>query len=124
MGRSRNAVLDDVHIAANLKRGDRYQLIQQVTSQFWDLWAQQVTPESVMRQKWHSSGRNLKLGDVVLLHEKSAFKGKYQLGIVSSIRESQDNLVRSCKVTYTIPNRKDPVDIYTGGRKVEVSRSV
>ena len=56
IGRSKNSVPNDVHIAANLKRGDRYQLVQQVTSQFWELWAQQITPESVIRQKWHSTG--------------------------------------------------------------------
>ena len=86
--------------------------------------AKEVTPESLIRQKWHETGRNLKIGDVVLLHENSALKGKYQLGIVDSIKEGKDNLVRSCAIRYTIPNPKDPVNIYSGGKHIRVTRSV
>ena len=124
MGRSTNAVPDDASLAANLKRGDRYQLIQQVMAEFWQQWTQQVTPESVIRQKWHETGRNLRPGDVVLLHEKTPIKGKYQLGIVDTVKESDDHLVRSCTISYTIPNAKDHVSVYTGGRRVTVTRSV
>ena len=81
-------------------------------------------PESVIRQKWHESGRNLQPGDVVLLHEKSAIKGKYQMGIVETVKESRDKLVRSCTVSYTVPNTKDPIGAYTGGKKITVSRSI
>ena len=83
-----------------------------------------MTPEKVIRQRWHESGRNVKLGDVVLLHDKTAIKGKYRLGIVSSIKESMDKMVRSCTVTYTVPSGKDPVGTYNGGRKVSVTRSI
>ena len=62
--------------------------------------------------------------DVVLLHEKTPIKGTYQLGIVHTVKESQDQLVRSCAVAYTIPNARDPVGEYTGGKKIYVTRSV
>ena len=124
MGRSLNSVPDDSELASHMKKSDRYQLISQVTLEFWDRWAQEVTPESVVRQRWHETGRNLQVGDLVLLHEKSELKGKYVLGIVEETRISKDGLVRSCVVGYTIPYNKDPVGRYSGGRRVSVSRSI
>jgi len=124
LGRSSNSVPDDANIAAHMKHSDRYSLIQQVTSDFWSLWAKQVTPESVIRQKWHNTGRNLTPGDIVLLHEKTPIKGKYCLGIVRGVKQGRDDLVRSCLVEYTIPNAKDTVGTYTGGRKIIVTRSI
>ena len=124
MGRSLNSVPDDSELANHMKKSDRYQLISQVTSEFWDRWSQEVTPEAVIRQRWHETGRNLQVGDVVLLHDKSELKGKYLLGIVEETRISQDGLVRSCLVGYTIPYSKDPVGRYSGGRRVRVSRSI
>ena len=124
MGRSTNSVPDDARLSSHLKHVDRYQLIQQATQEFWTKWTQQVTPEKVIRQRWHETGRNVKPGDVVLLHDKTAIKGKYKLGIVSSVKRSLDKLVRSCTVTYTIPFGRDPAGRYTEGRKISVTRSI
>ena len=77
-----------------------------------------------MRQKWHETGRDLKIGDIVLIHDHTELKGKYRMGIVESVCESQDGRMRSCSVSYTIPNGKDKVSKYSGGRRIVVSRSV
>ena len=124
LGRSKNSVPDDTELSLQLKRSDRYQLVQTITSDFWNRWVQQVTPEKIIRQKWHESGRNVKLGDVVLLHDKSPIKGKYQLGLVETVKESDDKLVRSCSVSYVLPSAKDPAKAYSGGRRIVVSRSI
>ena len=124
MGRSSNAVLDDANLSSHLKKSERYELIQTVTGEFWRMWSEQVVPESVIRQKWHETGRNFKPGDIVLLHESSHIKGKYTLGIVDSVKEGEDSLVRSCKVSYVIPNSKDKASSYTPGKRVVVSRSI
>ena len=124
LGRSLNSVPDDAELASYLKPADRYNLIQQVTRDFWSHWSSQVTPEAVIRQRWHHSGRNLQPGDIVMIHDKTNIKGRYLLGIVESIDPSKDQLVRSCKVSYTIPNVKDPIGTYSGGKKVTVSRSI
>ena len=60
----------------------------------------------------------------MFIHEKTVIKGKKLLGIVESVKESPDTLVRACNVRYTIPNPKDPVNKYTGGKNVVVSRSI
>ena len=124
LGRSLNKVPDDVNLGVHLRHSDRYELIQQVTTEFWDRWCQEVTPAQVIRQKWHQTGRNLACGDVVLIHDKSPIKGTYVLGIVESVNVGDDGLVRSCSVGYTIGSKKDPADKYTGGKRIVVSRSV
>ena len=85
---------------------------------------------SIIRVKWHETGRNLRTGDIVLLHDKSPIKGRYQLGVVESAQKSEDGLVRSCQVGYKIP--KEPSKVYYGeenwkngrGKWISVSRSV
>ena len=74
-----------------------------------------MTPLQVVRQKWHESRRNLAVNDIVLVHEKSPIKGKYVLAVVESVNESKDGLVRSCTVSYRIPNSKDAKGL--GGSK-------
>ena len=115
---------DDSKLTEHMKKSERYQIIQEITSDFWSRWVEEVVPEAVIRQKWHETGRNLCPGDVVLIHDSSSLKGKYLLGIVESIKESADSLVRSCKVSYTLPNPKDSSDAYSGGKKIVISRSI
>ena len=43
---------------------------------------------------------------------------------MEDIRLSEDTLVRSCTVGYTIPNTKDRISQYTGGRRISVTRSI
>ena len=69
-------------------------------------------------------GRNLVPGDVVLIHDKNPIKGKYQLGIVKTMRESGDKLVRFCTVAYSFPHAKDPIDRYTEKKEIIVTRSI
>ena len=107
-----------------MKNSDRYHLVQQITADFWSRWSTEVTPDAIIRKKWHETGRNLRPGDVVVIHDRSTIKGDYKLGVVDSVDSSSDRLVRSCKVSYVIPNVKDPIGTYTGGKRVTVSRSI
>ena len=59
-----------------------------------------------------------------MVHDKSEIKGKYILGRVEEVRPGDDGLVRSCQVSYTLPNAHDSVNAYSGGKKISVSRSV
>ena len=124
MGRSTKSVPDDVNLASNLSKSERYQLIAQVTRDFWSRWAAQVTPEHVIRKKWHETGRDLRIGDVVLIHDKSEIKGKYLMGLVDSVCIGKDQRVRSCTVSYMLPRSKDSAGRYSGGKRIVISRSV
>ena len=124
MGRASNSAPDDANLSAHMSKSDRYHLIQQVTAEFWSRWAKESTPEHVIRQKWHETGRDLKVNDVVLIHDQSAFKGKYPMGLVETVNVGRDGRVRSCTVSYTIPRSRDLSGQYTGGKRVLVTRSV
>ena len=64
----------------------------------------EVTPDWVVRQKWNETGCNLRVGDIVLVHNKSPVKGKYLMAIVEDVSVGKDGLVRSCKVGYGVPH--------------------
>ena len=109
LGRSLNKVPDDINLGVHLRHSDRYELIQQVTSEFWDRWCQEVTPAHVIRQKWHQTGRNLACGDVVLIHDKSPVKGTYILGIVEAVNVGDDGLVRCVALDIQSEARRIPL---------------
>ena len=54
-----------------------------------------------MRQKWHVSKRNVKVGDVVLLQDSNQVRGKWKLGrIVEAEPGLRDGFVRNVVVEY------------------------
>ena len=121
MGRSTNKVPDDSQLSSHLKKSDRFQLIKQVTSEFWKrwTWTEEATPENVIRQRWHELGRILQVVDVVLIHESSPIKGKYILGRVD-VKVSEDELVRSYVVGYRIPSSKESTQVTERSQSQEV----
>ena len=46
------------------------------------------------------------------------------MAVVDSVKFSSDGLVRSCIVSYRIPNPKDSPENYSGGKLIKVSRSI
>ena len=131
LGRSQHKLPDDANLANYLNHAERYRLVQDVTSEFWSRWCTEVTPQSVIRQKWHESQRNLHVGDVVLVHDQSPVKGKYLLAIVEEVKKSKDGFVRSCVVRYRVPDPKAVVRAmgkekkrYPMGKEVKITRSI
>ena len=67
---------------------------------------------------------NLKVGDIVLVHDKTSIKGHYIIAIDEAISAGKDNLVQSCRVGYGIPNNTKDISKYTGRRWVSINCSV
>ena len=61
-----------------------------------------MTPGLIVRQKWHETSRNLRVGDLVMLCEASPLKAKYKLGVVDEIHPSEDGCVRAVTVRYVL----------------------
>ena len=78
----------------------RAQLVQDVADHYWKRWAAEVTPIQVIQQQWHVHKRNLKVGDLVLVHDSNKLRNKYKLEIVTDVHVSQDGMVRSCTVGF------------------------
>ena len=55
-------------------KSDRYEVIQRMAGNFWKSWSEEVTPEWIIRKKWHETSHNLKVGDIVLVHDKTPIK--------------------------------------------------
>ena len=67
---------------------------------FWKRWTREVFPGLVIEPKWHVEHRNLSAGDVVLIQDSNAVRGKWRMGVVSKVIPSDDNRVRKVDVTY------------------------
>ena len=118
LGRSCNILPDDTELAMDLPMTARYRLVNHVTSMFWKSWASEVSPGLVHRPIWHKKGRNLLVGDVVMISEATKVKAKYRLGVVDETKLSKDGNVRSVTVRYVLVSDKDNI------RVVRVQRSV
>ena len=100
LGRSCNILPDDASLVSQLPVASRYRLVHHITSMFWQKWSTNVSPGLVVRQKWHKSSQNLKVGDLVMICEHSVIKSKYKLGVVDLTHPSDDGFVRSVTLRY------------------------
>ena len=107
-----------------MTKSQRFELVQSITKHFWERWSMEVTPIWLLRRKWHETGHNLKLGDILLVHDKTPLKGKYLLAIIEAVSPGKDNLVRSCKVGYGIPKETGNITKYEDRRWVTITQSV
>ena len=100
LGRSRNILPDDTVISDVLSTSARYRLLHHVTTVFWQRWSSEVSPGLVVRQKWHSTSRQIKVGDIVMVCDSSEWKAKYRLAVVDAVNVSCDGLIRSGTLRY------------------------
>ena len=98
----------DKLLESKILKAECFELVQVVTKHFWSRWAAEIMPDQMLRKKWHETGCNLKVGDILLVHDKTPIKGHYLMTIVEAVSAGKNNLVQSCKVGYGIPhNMKD-----------------
>ena len=83
-----------------------------------------MTPDWVTQQKWMEDGRNLQVGDVVLVHGPGPLKRKYFLAKVDLVKQSDDGKVRSCTIGHAVFPKKSKPDCVHGRRWIQVTRSV
>ena len=78
----------------------RFDFLQSIISAFWKRWTAEVFPSLVVKPKWHTGTRNLKKGDVVLIHDSNEVRGKWKLGLVEKSLTSEDGKVRRVRLRY------------------------
>ena len=73
---------------------------QYLANLFWKRWIKEYLPLLQPRSKWSTARRNVKVGDLVLVHvaEENCSRGNWPLGVVLEVNEGRDGLVRSAKV--------------------------
>ena len=99
----------------------RYQFINQVVSSFWKKWQRDFFPTLIIRQKWHVKRRNVRVGDIVLVQDKDAFKGVWKLAQVAKTVYGSDDMVRNVSLRYKLNKSGSK---YTGQSDSFINRSV
>ena len=102
----------------------RFEIVQSVVKEFWQNWRELYAPSLVWDQKWHTSTRNLEVGDVVVVSENNSLKGEYRLGRVTEVFPSSDGLVRKVNLAYKNFKIGEKVYEYAGAPDVIINRSV
>jgi hypothetical protein len=78
----------------------RYEFIQKICDTFWKKWTINYFPSLLIQQKWHTSKREVMLGDIVLVKDANIIRGNWKLGKVSKVFCGEDQRVRRCTVIY------------------------
>ena len=61
-------------------------------------WSREYIPTIALRQKWPDVERNLKIGDIVLVIENNAPRGKWRFGRVVEQFPDRQGIVRTVEV--------------------------
>ena len=72
-----------------------------------------------MRQKWHVDHRNLCVGDIVLMQDSNAVRGRWKLARVCDVYPSTDGKVRKVDLEYKNCANKIGLDLPANFVKVQ-----
>ena len=90
--------------------------------QFETKWAHRYFPTLLIRRKWHTEARDLRVGDIVIVQpDKVEFHGHWRLAQVCSAEKARDGKVRSVKLRY---KQQGHGKAYKGLQDTEITRSV
>ena len=95
--------------------------VDEVINCFWKKWTRDFFPTLIVRAKWHVGKRNVQPGDVVLVKDSNAVRGKWKLAQVMTAVPGSDNKVRNVTLRYKAT--KSGVK-YNGQRDTVIDRSV
>ena len=101
----RTAVLETVPIRKRVANTGNYsKIIEKNTDIFkawFKAWLVSYVPTLIERPKWHTSDKDLKVGDIVLfLKSEKEFEKEYQYGIVHCVKSGRDNKIREVEIEY------------------------
>ena len=87
----------------------RWELCQNLTQHFWERWSSDYLRTLNKAYKWQNPGRNLKIGDMVVLKEDGAFRNKWPLGRIIQTYPGKDGHVRVALVKTAVGTYRRPV---------------
>ena len=62
----------------------QFTFVQTIISTFWKKWTRDYFPSLLIRQKWHTSHKNMKTGDIVLIQDSNLIRGQWELSKLSN----------------------------------------
>ena len=99
----------------------RWKFVQQVVDSFWNRWIRDYLPTLIIRPKWHSSTRNLKVGDIVMVQDSNIARGQWKLAQVCEANPGKDGKVRDVQIRY---KALEANNTYHGCDDTRIRRSV
>ena len=101
LGRSSGAVPEgEFDVSFNATK--RLKFIDSMLNCFWKRWQRDYFQTLIVRQKWHTSSRNLAVNDVVLIKDSNSKRGSWRMARVMEANPGDDGKVRNVKVKYKI----------------------
>lgn len=76
----------------------RVEFVQKIVDSFWKRWTRDVLPTLVPSKKWLVERRNVRIGDIVVLSDPNAVRGKWIVGRITEVYPGKDDKVRNVKV--------------------------
>ena len=87
-----------VFVKEDLYATKRRRRVQYLIEQFWGRWKKEYLLNITTRQKWHSTQRNLRANDIVIIKDDNLPRNHWRLGRVVETVQDSDGLVRRVKV--------------------------
>ena len=88
---------DDLNQTANLTR-KRWKQAQILASHFWSRWIKEYLSTLRLRQKCMRPSRDIRVGDMVLLHDKRIPRGSWPIAVVAKVLPGRDNRIRTVEI--------------------------
>ena len=76
----------------------RWKQVQMLSNHFWSRWIQEYLTTLHLRQKWMRPQRNVRVGDLVLVHENRISRGLWSIAVVKKVIPGRDGRVRTVEI--------------------------
>ena len=90
----------------------QFKFIQILISFFWKRQTRDFFPLLIVRQKWHTTHRNLEIGDLVLIQDANVVPGHWKIENIRNVSPSTDEKVRNVEVAYKNTDPKEKLSNY------------
>jgi len=94
IGQAMIAMPDVTHSSEKHTYAKRWQLISHLKGQFWTSFRKDFMSELQSRVKWATPQRNIKVGEIVVVHEDNLPPQKWLLGRIDNVITGKDGMVR------------------------------
>lgn len=74
-------------------------MLERLRHQFWKRWTQEVLSDMQQRVKWRIKGRNVQIGDIVLVKDDQLPPLQWLLGRITKLYPGPDGITRVVDVT-------------------------
>ena len=78
----------------------RIAFIESLVNSFWKKWTRCYFPFLLVEQKWHYTRRNVRVGDIVIIHDEDLARSDWKLGKMSDVIAGTDGVIRRLEIQY------------------------